>query len=147
MADKIRANSEETIINSDIQLIKKVKSHKRKFNWISFHPNLEFILSCDYEGMIQIWSSANNGADLMFVKYAEFDNYLCVEAHRKGGLIVSTTSLGRFKVVNMDGYCVDTYITKNERQSKLDCHKTLPLVALATNKSLVILSLNNSIVQ
>lgn len=143
LAEKVVAESQEKVNKNDIHLFKKVKCDQHKFNWVSFHPHLELICSRNYNGVLQIWSYSGSNNDLVLEKdVPKTGYYMCVEAHPKTGQIAASSSFGRFKVLDVDGNCVDTYYTIDMLQSKLDCHKYLPLVALATNNSIVIISLD-----
>lgn len=135
MLDKSRGD----ISRDDIQL---VKSHfcNIYIRWVTFHPYSDLILSFDEDRNIKTWKLINN--DFTLVKAFKINYNEQFEVHPKTRQIVSCSLSYEFKVWDDEGNCVDTYITQDEGQWKLACHKTLPLVALGCSQSLAILALN-----
>lgn len=129
-------------MNEDVQLLSSVECQGCK--WVSFHPHSTLILSCDLEKTLKIWSITDNNIILKKNVQDEHFHMQCVEVHPRTHHIVSCSIDGCFKVRTDDGKCIDNYFTKDEWQNKLDCHTSLQLVALGTEKALIILALNKA---
>lgn len=140
LAEKILGNSREKITNADVQLVKSVKC-KYCVYCASFHPHSDHIVSCDYGKNISIWSHLE--ADLSPKKtWKNEDVIKLIEFHPNTGQLVSCSDYCICKVWGDEGDCHGTYIAKEQYLKALHCHKTLPLVAIGGQKSLVILALD-----
>lgn len=134
-------DSGEKVTDIDVKLIMSIECDGYSRSWVSFHPWLADIILFCCKKNLKVWSYS--GLDLSLKETCPDDTFLqCVEAHPNTSHILSCSSNGIFQVRTENGKCIDNYTTKDEWQWRFDCHKTLPLVALGTNKSLVILALN-----
>lgn len=139
----MKDKSRERIVNDDVELVTSVEILGCDFFYVTFHPHSEHVLSTGYESTIRIWSISDNDFTLDKIWHHKDIDLEYVEVHPQTHQILSCSHNFIFKVWDEQGNCVDSYTTKNEEQKWLNCHRTLPIVAIGCEKSLVILSLNN----
>jgi coatomer protein complex subunit alpha (xenin) len=126
----------------DVELLTVIDAHDKGVNWVSFHPINDLIMSAADDRRVKIWKYTESGMTEKETFFGHQFNVCCVEASPKTGQIVSNSEDCTLRVWDDNGVCIDTYTKNGEKQWMIDCHQNLPLVAIGTDKSLVILGLD-----
>lgn len=130
------------ITQVDVELVSVIEAHDKGVNWVSFHPLNDLVLSAGDDRRVKVWKFSDSDLIEKETFFGHQYNVCCVEASPKTGQIVSNSEDCTLRVWDDNGVCIDTYTKNSEKQWMIDCHKNLPLIAVGTDKSLVILGLD-----
>lgn len=140
-----KMNTAKGVINPlDVELVAVVDAHDKGSNWASFHPTQDLILSAGDDRRVKVWRYDDSSITERETFFGHQYNVCCVEASPKTGHILSNSEDCTLRVWDNTGICIDTFTKAGEKQWIIDCHKNLPYVAIGTDNSLVILSLDST---
>ena len=143
MIEKMTTN--KGVINPlDVDVVAVVEAHEKGTNWASFHPTQDLILSGGDDRRVKVWSYDESSMTEKETFFGHQFYVCCVEASPKTGHILSNSEDFTLKVWDDTGICIDTYTKAGEKQWMISCHQTLPYVAIGTDNSVVILSLDTT---
>lgn len=140
-----KMNTGKGVINPlDVELIATVDAHDKGTNWANFHPTQDLILSAGDDRRVKVWKYDDHSITERETFFGHQYNVCCVEASPKTGHILSNSEDCTLRVWDNSGICIDTFTKANEKQWIIDCHKNLPYVAVGTDNSLIVLSLDST---
>lgn len=137
LAEKLSFGEGDKITDADVKIFKFLTLASEKVYWVSFHPTSGLIISCDDKYTIKIWRYEEQDLKHKCL----YSKPECVEVHSKTNQIVSSCYKQKFTVLDCDGNIIDSFYRDDWSPRVLDCHKTLPLVAVAGYYSLIIFAL------
>ena len=100
------------------------------------------LLSSADDRRVKIWKFTETGITEKDTFFGHQSNVCCVESSPVTGQILSNSEDCTVKIWDDNGICLDTYTRNGEKQWMINCHQNLPLVAIGTDKHLVILALD-----
>ena len=123
---------------NDVECIMTIEAHVKGINWIDFHPEENFLLTCSDDKLIKLWKYTESNAFEQQTFHGHSSVVSCVKFMSQTPFIVSNSEDCSLRLWDQSGLALDKFEKEDEKQWLLDLHNKLPLIATGTDKHFII---------